>query len=85
MIYAKSIRIDSYPSNIAVSADFGENIGHVYTAYTSGDDIPSASYIPTIDDIRESALFEYYGCIYRITRKQAREIKEAIRRNTRFI
>ncbi len=80
MIYAKSIRIEAYPANIEVFADFGDDEvgGRIYIAHTSADDIPSASYIPTIDEIRDEARF---GDTYGITRKQALEIKYAIRRN----
>ncbi len=83
MIYAKSIRIDEYQSSIEVFADFGDDEvgGRIYIAHTSADDIPSASYIPTIDEIRDEARFsDTHG----ITRKKAREIKDAIRRNTQF-
>ncbi len=83
MIYAKSIRIEAFQSSIEVFADFGDDEvgGRIYIAHTSADDIPSASYIPTIDEIRDEARFsDTHG----ITRKKAREIKDAIRRNTQF-
>ena len=76
---AQKIDIRDYRSNIEVFAEFKdqEDNGRIYTIETTNDTIPSASYIPTISEIIEE-------CDNLITRKQASEIKHAIKMNMNF-
>jgi len=69
---AKEIEIREYPSNIEVFIHEPEElIGRVYLVECTGDTIPSASYVPTIDEI----VAEAHNIL---TRAQASEIKKHI-------
>ncbi|MFA6897771.1 MAG: hypothetical protein WCQ96_05850 [Patescibacteria group bacterium] len=77
---AKTIDIRNHRSTVEVFADFcKENQNHngrIFMLDTTSDSIPSASYIPSINDIWEIC--------ENITREQAKQIQHAIRRNCNF-